>query len=87
MAQKTPEDFVEFLKKEKVYRQFMDNLKTARQAVGEKGDMKTFLKEFPPEIIDTITSSAFEWADTDFQSEGFSFWNNIDMKWRKICEK
>jgi len=65
-------EFFEFLFKQNVYADYMENLKNIE---GRKD-----FSEFQKECLETdYVSSAFEWLEAD---QGLSFWSKVDKKWR-----
>ncbi len=71
---KTPEEFIEFLKKKKAYRQFKDRIDPFF------GNLDTVLKKNM--AWTGLTSDCFLWSDTE---EGFQFWSDIDEQWISFC--
>lgn len=78
---KTPNQFINFLKKNKVFRQFKDAL--AENQTGAETDLGRFLADCYDNEEMTEVFSGFLWADTDPQEQGFAFWDSVDKEWTR----
>lgn len=63
--------FIQFLKDNNTYEEFKHNLSTKFQH---------YISKFSLYHSTSIIDDAFYWSET---REGFSFWSEIDKKWRK----
>lgn len=69
------QQFINFLKKQKCYDNYMENLNTASSPFYENVEFKHFLQIVYPK---NWIGLAFHWANT---LEGYEYWNVIYRKW------
>ena len=73
------QQFINFLKKQKCYDNYMENLKTDFSPFYENVDFKHFLQIVYPK---SWIGLAFHWADT---LEGYDYWLRLNQMWcRKV---
>ncbi|MCP4374001.1 MAG: hypothetical protein GY797_38740 [Deltaproteobacteria bacterium] len=79
---KSIEEFIEFLKKRKIYRQFKDAL--AKSPDDEERDFDIYMRSRVKLGLMSEPFQGFLWADTE---EGFQFWNSHDSDWQNFYYK
>lgn len=73
------QQFINFLKKQKCYDNYMENLKTASSPFYENVEFKHFLQIVHPK---SWISLAFNWDST---LEGYEYWVRLNQMWiRKV---
>ena len=75
--------FVTFLKSNKAFKEFTSNLindAEFRERFGDFIDPTEYLTYKLNKEPSLVLMDAFAWGDTQ---EGFDFWDNIDVLWRK----
>jgi len=76
---KSAEEFIEWLKEKKIYRQFKEALSKSPDV--EETDIDIFLRSRVKLGLMAEPFQGFLWADTE---EGFQFWNNYDTEWQSF---
>jgi len=76
---KNADQFIEWLKKQRVFRQFKDAV--AKNLTGYEPDIFLAVKNKEKQELMNDVFQIFLWADTE---EGYQFWSEYDMEWNSF---
>ena len=82
LLRQLPNEFITFMKDEKVWDKYKENVYVHAKKVGADTLLKIILNEDKH-----ILNVSFEWKQTKDRGEGFEFWKKIYDKWLTYIEK